>query len=84
MSAEKIYACDPEKNKMCQKTDCKYRHLLNLCYCTTHKEFAKVDKNGNPVVIFEIEEEKEKLDRELGEHVRETIEKLEDAIGKEE
>ena len=42
-----IYICDPEKNTGCTKEGCQVYHC---CCCTIEPEFAKTDKNGDPIV----------------------------------
>ena len=41
----KIYLCDPEKDEECSKMLCQ-----KLCFQTFHKEYAKLDENGEPIV----------------------------------
>ena len=60
-----FYRCNPELNKECKKWSCQKE-----CTLTTHKEYARVDESGEPIII----DESEKLVT-LNE-IREEIEKL--------
>lgn len=48
MEKEKWYTCDPDKNKCCDKTVCIHNPnaIEKMCSLTTHKEFAKEDKQA--------------------------------------
>lgn len=51
-----FYYCDPEKNTECRKTCC--AHCLTIteggvCFITCHREFAREDVNGEPVIYNE-------------------------------
>lgn len=45
-----FYRCNPELNKECKKWSCQKE-----CTLTTHKEYAKLDKDGDPIIINEFE-----------------------------
>ena len=45
--AAKLYLCDPEKNTACRKTICQRE-----CKATVHREYAKLDANSEPIVVF--------------------------------
>lgn len=45
----KIYICDPSKNKKCTKDSC-WDINEGECRCTSHKEFAKLDNNKRPII----------------------------------
>ena len=48
--ANTFYRCNPELNKECKKWSCQKE-----CTLTTHKEYAKLDKDGEPIIIDEFE-----------------------------
>ena len=48
--ATTFYRCNPELNKECKKWSCQKE-----CTLTTHKEYAKLDKDGDPIIIDEAE-----------------------------
>lgn len=58
MEEKIIYLCDPEKNTGCAKTGCAYNPnaILRECYNTTHKECARLDFAGKPVVNVDLTE----------------------------
>lgn len=43
-----FYRCNPELNKECEKWSCRKE-----CTLTTHKEYARLDKDGDPIIINE-------------------------------
>lgn len=45
-----FYRCNPELNKECKKWSCQKE-----CTLTTHKEYARVDESGEPIIIDETE-----------------------------
>ncbi len=49
-----LYMCDHTKNTKCPKTSCKYNPNVKcgVCTNTTKKEFAKLDENGEPIVLY--------------------------------
>lgn len=42
----KIYECDPEKNKTCEKTFCAALYSDGECRHTTHEEYKKDGTEG--------------------------------------
>lgn len=46
----KVYICDPERNRKCDKTGCWYIGKRGPCKCTLKKKYAKRDANGDPVI----------------------------------
>lgn len=42
----KIYLSDPEKDEECSKTLCQKQ-----CFMTFYREYAKLDENGQPIVV---------------------------------
>ena len=46
-----LYRCDPEKNKECNKRGC-YGHTHFKCRCTSNREYAELDSNGNPIIAY--------------------------------
>lgn len=49
-----LYLCDHTKNTECPKTLCMYSPNAKCGECTntSKKEFAKLDKNGEPIVAY--------------------------------
>ena len=49
---EVVYACDHEKHTQCKKSGCKFNPeaVENECESTPQREFAKLDKDGNPII----------------------------------
>lgn len=46
-----LYECDPAKNKGCRKSWCGWKKTgIDRCYLTSEKEYAKLDKYGNPII----------------------------------
>lgn len=45
-----FYRCNPELFKECKKTSCQ-----RDCTLTTHREYARVDESGEPIIIDEAE-----------------------------
>ena len=48
-----MYYCDPDKNTECKKRMC--AHCLTIleggvCFITMHREYARTDANGEPVI----------------------------------
>ena len=48
------YICDPTRAKQCPKTGCWY-FREGPCQCTKHKEYAKRDEKGNPIIARPID-----------------------------
>ena len=47
---DRFYRCNPELNKECRKTACQKE-----CTLTTHKEYARTDEFGKPIIVDEFE-----------------------------
>ena len=47
-----LYLCDPEKNINCEKTIC-YSKTSESCICTSHKDFAQTNDNGEPIIVYD-------------------------------
>lgn len=50
----KIYLCDYKKNIECPMTLCQKQ-----CFNTTHKEYAKLDENLEPILMGDTEDMEE-------------------------
>lgn len=55
MKLKILYRCDPDKNKACRKTHCKYNTCVTNgeCYSTTEKQYAVVDDKGEPIITYD-------------------------------
>lgn len=49
-----LYVCDHTKNTECHKTSCAFdpNAKCGVCTNTTKKEFAKLNENGEPIVLY--------------------------------
>lgn len=63
-----VYYCDPEKNKSCPKTGCKYKpkSRYGACELTRKKHCAKLDENGQPMQFVPKEDDADRFRRESG------------------
>lgn len=53
---KKIYICDPDKNKKCNKTSCKFLNpcnpLIGVCRSTSDVNCARTDEEGKPIIDY--------------------------------
>lgn len=63
-----IYYCDPEKNKNCPKTGCKYNpnNRYGTCQLTRKRYCAKLDENGQPMQYIKEETDEDRFRKESG------------------
>lgn len=54
----KLFLCDPHKNAVCAKNNCRFRNTEKDCKYTSREEFAKLDEDGNPIKIKAVWDEK--------------------------
>ena len=58
MKIFELFLCDPQKNIACAKNNCRFRNAEKDCKYTPREEFAKLNKNGKPIKIKAVWDEK--------------------------